>query len=96
MKTLKPLTIVMLAGALLATPCSLLAADKKPKAAGKPKPYPLKTCLVKDEALDQDAHVFVYQGQEIKTCCDGCESDFLKDPAKFLKKIEAAQKKPAK
>ncbi len=96
MKTLKTLTITMLAGVLLAAPCSLLAADKKPKTATKPKPYPLKTCIVKDDELDADASVFVDQGQEIKTCCDGCKDDFLKEPAKFLKKVEAAQKKPAK
>lgn len=52
------------------------------------KPYPLKTCIVTDEAFDHGKpYSFVYNGQEIKMCCDGCRSDFDKDPEKYLKKI---------
>ena len=56
----------------------------------KPIPYPLKTCPVSDEKLGEmgDPAVFVYQGQEIKFCCPNCKKDFLKDPAKYLKKIK--------
>ena len=53
------------------------------------KAYPLKTCIVTDEALDKDATVFVHNGQEIKICCDGCKEDFDKEPAKYLKKLAA-------
>jgi YHS domain-containing protein len=68
------------------------------KPAAKPIPYPLKTCPVSDEKLGEMGapYVFVYQGQEIKFCCPDCKKDFLKDPAKYLKKIkdEAAKLKP--
>jgi YHS domain-containing protein len=73
--------------ALLATPFSLRAEDA-PKA--KPKPYPLKTCIVSDEELGSMGTPLteVYEGQEIKFCCDGCPGRFKKDPAKYLKKLE--------
>jgi YHS domain-containing protein len=56
----------------------------------KPIPYPLKTCPVSDEKLGEmgTPYVFVYQGQEIKLCCPDCKADFMKDPAKYLKKIK--------
>jgi YHS domain-containing protein len=88
------LTVVMLA------PMSAVAADKKAdkepvKKTAKAKPYPLKTCLVADEKLGEmgEPYVFVYQGQEIKFCCKGCRKDFDKEPAKFMKKLQAAEKK---
>lgn len=42
---------------------------------------------------DMKPHTFTYQGQEVKLCCEGCLKDFNKEPAKYIKKIEAAQKK---
>ncbi len=75
------------------------AATNPPAAtpAAKPIPYPLKTCPVSDEKLGEmgSPYVFVYQGQEIKFCCPDCKKDFLKDPAKYLKKVkdEAAKLK---
>ena len=38
-------------------------------------------------------HTFTYKGQEVKLCCSGCKTDFDKEPTKFMKKIEHAQKK---
>lgn len=73
---------------------SVFAAEDK--AAAKAKPYPLKTCVVSDEPLGGDhgePYTFVHQGQEIKLCCKPCLKDFNKEPAKYLKKIEAGQKK---
>jgi YHS domain-containing protein len=90
MKSLKTLAAVTLAATFLAAPATVLAADKK---AEKLKPYPLKVCVVTDEKLDKDATVWSYQGREIKFCCKDCEKDFLKEPAKYLKKIEDAEKK---
>ena len=69
------------------------AADDK---TAKPKPYPLKTCLVSDEKFGGDMgdpYVFTYQGREVKLCCKGCLDDFNKEPAKYVKKMEAAEKK---
>jgi len=90
MKMLKSLTIIALAVAYLAAPAAMRADDKKPAA----KPYPLKNCIVSDEELGGmgEAYVFTYEGQEIKLCCKSCLKDFKKDPAKYLKKIEADKK----
>ncbi|MEJ0090522.1 MAG: hypothetical protein WDM80_12380 [Limisphaerales bacterium] len=60
-----------------------------------PKPDLLKTCPVSDEKLGEMGKpvVFVYEAQEVKLCCKGCKKDFDKDPAKYIKKIRAADKK---
>ena len=72
-----------------AAPAAAPAAD--PDA----KPYPLKTCLVSGEELGKMGKParIVHEGQEILLCCAACEKDFRKDTAKFMKKIEEAQKK---
>jgi hypothetical protein len=64
--------------------------------------YPLKTCLVSDEPLGSmgEAAGYVYRaaGQPdrvIFVCCEGCIDDFKAEPAKFLKKIDAAKAKSA-
>jgi hypothetical protein len=89
-------TFLLAAGIALAS-LTVLAADK---ATGKDKdkksdakPYLLTTCIVSGEKLDKDAYVFVYQGRQIKACCDSCEGDFKKEPAKFIKKIETEEAK---
>ena len=83
------LTTVLLTG-LAAGILSARADDKKAK------PYPLKTCVVSDEEIGQDPgmkpYVFTHQGQEVKLCCKSCLKDFNKEPARYLKKIEEAQK----
>ena len=57
------------------------------------KPYPLETCVVDGMKLGSmgDPYVFVYQGQEIKLCCENCKPEFLGDPAKYMKKIQDAE-----
>jgi hypothetical protein len=90
-KILKYLATVTLAAAFV---CQ--AADSKSdKAAAKPKPYPLKTCAVSDEKLGDmgDPYVFTHEGREVKLCCKGCLKDFNKESAKYVKKMEAAEKK---
>ena len=59
----------------------------------KPKPYPLKTCVVSGEGLDSmgKPFVFVYEGQEVKMCCKHCKKDFDKEPANYMKKIQSAE-----
>ena len=85
--------------ALLPLSCAT-AADAKPgpapAAEAKAKPYPLKTCVVSDEKFGGDMgdpYVFNYQGREVKLCCKGCLDDFNKDAAKYVKKMEEAEKK---
>jgi len=84
-----------LSGALLVS-TSLFAADSaKPGDAKNLKPYTLKTCIVSDEKLEGEMgkpYVFSRDGQEIKLCCKDCLKDFDKAPAKYMKKLAAAQK----
>ena len=77
------------------TVLSVSAAEEKK--ADKPKPYTLDTCPVSDEKLGEmgKPYVFVHEGREIKLCCESCKKDFKKDPAKVLKKIDAAEKAAA-
>ena len=86
---MKTLIKQIVLAALLATP--LLAADKKE---GKLKPYPLKTCVVSGEKLDSmgEPYVHKHQDREIKFCCKACLKDYNKDTAKYIKKIEEAEK----
>lgn len=91
MKTMKTTLIAIL---VAAAPLVNFAAD------AKPKPYTLKTCVVSGEEIndkgDMKPHVFTYEGREIKLCCKSCLKDFNKEPAKFVKKIEEAEKAPKK
>jgi YHS domain-containing protein len=52
--------------------------------------YPLKTCVVSGEKLGEmgDAFVFVYQGTEVRLCCEMCKPKFDKNPAKYLEKLQ--------
>jgi hypothetical protein len=84
------------AALLLALTGSAQAADSKAKdaKADKAKPYPLEKCVVSDEKLGDHGtpHVFKHEGREVKLCCKGCLKDFKKDSAKYIKKIEEAEK----
>lgn len=96
MKLTKQIFAAILLTGLVAGVLSVRAAEKQ---TDKAKPYPLKTCIVSGEEIndkgDMKPHVFVHEGQEIKLCCKSCLKDFKKDPAKYLKKIEEEAKKPA-
>jgi YHS domain-containing protein len=81
----------LLAAVMVAGSMSSIAADKK----DAKKEYPLKTCVVSDEKLGSmgKPYVIKHEGKEVQFCCKGCEKDFKKDPAKYLKKIDEAAKK---
>ena len=99
MKTLKAVTVAILVTSFLAAPLTGWAVDEKTeKKTDKVKPYTLKTCSVSDEKLGEmgDPYVFTYEGREIKLCCQSCKKDFDKNSAKFIKKIEKAEKKTEK
>ena len=91
MKSFSSLAIAALVIGLTGAALVSRAAEKKVK------PYPLDTCVVSDEKLGADPsmkpHVFTYEGREIKLCCQSCLKDFKKDSAKYVAKIEAAEKK---
>jgi rhodanese-related sulfurtransferase len=52
----------------------------------KPKPYPLKVCIVASNKLGSMGKpvVLVHKGQEVKFCCKGCIGKFTKNPKKYL------------
>ena len=83
----------LIIGALILTSCSSPSPDVSApamKGAAAVKPYPLKTCIVTDEALDSmgGAITKVYDGQEVKFCCKGCVKDFEASPQEFLAKLK--------
>ena len=91
---------IMTSAALLAlATITATAADKKDEKKPAPIPDKLTTCPVSGEKLGGDMgkpYVFEYKGREVKLCCSDCKKDFEKDPAKYMKKIEAADKTSAK
>jgi YHS domain-containing protein len=68
-----------------------LAADKKSE---KKSEYALKTCVVSDEKLGDmgKPYVFKHEGREVQLCCESCKKDFKKNPAKYMKKLDEAEK----
>ena len=94
MKLLKYFTVITLLSQLAAS-ALLFAADKSAKSSDKAKPYTLKTCIVSDEKLGEmgDPYVFTHEGREVKLCCKSCLKDFKKDTAKYMKKLDKADKK---
>lgn len=67
------------------------------------KDYPLTVCLISDEPLGSmgksPEYIYRVEGkpdQLVVFCCDGCNEDFLKDPAPYLAKLDAAKDTKAK
>lgn len=67
-------------------------------AAKERKAYPLTVCVASDEDLgsmgDSPEYIYRVDGQPdrfVVFCCEGCEEDFLKEPAKYLARIDAAK-----
>lgn len=81
----------MLTVSLLVATSSLQAADEAKKTADA---YPLDTCVVTDEKLGSMGKPYVYEheGRQVQFCCKGCVKDFKKDPAKYMKKLDDAEK----
>jgi hypothetical protein len=61
------------------------------------KPYPLDTCLVGDEKLGDPDDIVILQhdGREVRLCCPACIDIFKKDSAKYLRKLDEAERKQA-
>ncbi len=96
MKNLKWIAGIILTAALvIAAPAVRADGTNSASAMPKPKPDLLKTCPVSGDKLGGGMgkpYVFIYKGQEVKLCCPDCKAEFDKDPAKYLKKIRAADK----
>ena len=88
-------TAVLALSALIAPLISLAADQNSDK---KAKPYVLKTCAVSDEKLGSMGKPvsYVHEGREIQFCCKDCIKSFKKNPAKYVKKIEAEEAKAKK
>ncbi len=54
------------------------------------KSYPLKTCLVSGEKLNDSAVNYVFANQLVKLCCGGCKTAFNKEPTKYMAKKQQA------
>ena len=82
MKT-KLTSIILATLAIILTGCATTAS------VGGAKPYPLKTCIVTDNALNSmgDEQSIVHEGQVVKFCCEPCVGKFRKNPAKYLAKL---------
>jgi hypothetical protein len=90
---------ILITGLLALTAVCATAADKKDeKKADNKSEYPLTTCVVSGEKLGSMGKPYVvkHKGREVQLCCDGCEKDFKKDPDKFVKKLDDAEKKSGK
>jgi hypothetical protein len=87
--------LMLVALTLSALSFSAVAADKKEE---KKSNYPLTTCLVADEKLGSMGKPYVtkIKDREVQLCCQSCEKDLKKNPDKYLKKLDDAEKKAAK
>ena len=63
------------------------------------KEYPLDVCLTSGDKLGSmgksPEYIYRVEGKTDRLlvfCCDGCEDDFMKEPAKYLAKLDAAAK----
>ncbi len=45
------------------------------------------TCPVLGGNIDKNVYVD-YQGKRIYFCCQGCDNEFMKDPEKYMKKLQ--------
>ncbi|GAB4138840.1 MAG: hypothetical protein Fur0037_04750 [Planctomycetota bacterium] len=52
--------------------------------------YPLSTCIISGEALDEDAIQFEAAGRTFKVCCKKCKAKIEADPETFAKKLDDA------
>jgi YHS domain-containing protein len=63
------------------------------------EPYPLDVCVVSGEKLGEMGKpaVIQHEGREVRFCCPACIDTFKQNPAKYLKKLDEAEKnqKPA-
>jgi len=84
---------LVIAGLALAATALMSPARADTSTNAPVKPDQMTTCPVSGEKLGEmgKPYTFAYQGQEVKLCCSGCKKDFDKDPAQYIKKIQAAE-----
>jgi hypothetical protein len=98
------LTVASLAVAQVETASKSAVAEgdtvKAAQAVKEAEAYPLDYCIVTGEKLGGmgDPVVRVYDGREVRFCCNACPKIFEKDKAKWTKKLDnaiIAAQKPA-
>jgi len=79
-------SLAALCGALLLAAC---ASTDSSTTDGAVRPYPLDTCIIMDSKLGSmgDPITKVYNGQEIKFCCQPCVEEFEQNPEEYLAKL---------
>jgi hypothetical protein len=52
--------------------------------------YPLKTCVVCDQALEKEGAPisFMYKDREVKVCSEKDRAEFYKEPNRYIEKIK--------
>jgi YHS domain-containing protein len=75
---------------LLDDPKTYLAKVDTALIEAQSKTYPLKTCVVSGENMEEPEKL-LYGTTLIEFCCKDCKKDFLKEPAGYLAKLEAAR-----
>jgi len=65
--------------------------EEKEKAEALASSYPLKTCFVSGDRLDDPVDA-LYGDRLLRFCCKGCLRSFNKNPPKFLPKLDALAK----
>ena len=93
----KNMTKLALAGLLAIGLGAMIARAEDTKDAPKKDAYPLKTCVVSGESLDDmgDPVIYMYKKadgteREIRFCCKKCIKKFEQDPDTYLKKLDDA------
>ncbi len=81
----KRVLIPLLAGAISVTGCAPTSKTTQESR----RPYPLKTCIVSGNTLGSmgDPITEVYEGRQIKFCCEPCVKKFHQNPQRYLKKL---------
>lgn len=88
-------TIAILAALLMGGTFTFAASGP---AKGVPKDYPLKKCVVSDEALGEHGKVVKvsHDGTDVYLCCKDCVKDFKKNPEKYTKMVKGTSCKKCK
>jgi hypothetical protein len=89
-------TLAIFAAASLGGASALADQHDKGAAGTVPKDYPLKKCVVSDEALGEHGKPVKETAKDrtdVYLCCKDCNKDFDKDPAKYAKMVKDAKGK---
>jgi len=65
--------------------------EEKAKVAAQISSYPMKSCFVSGDRLDDPVDA-LYGDRLLRFCCKGCLRSFNKNPLKFLPKLDALEK----